>query len=160
MTLHFYAATVADIITPIQFSEFPSLKKFDMLVSALCRTETEQLRHALTQFKAFPTIKHIDIQVSPFPYFCSHEFGDFLGALNHILSFVQLLALHLTFRLPICVESDLLLQDISSWPHIYILELDTRRPTVTFRGLLSALPSMSATLNSRHFSTPMGCAPL
>jgi len=52
------------IITLVQLSEFPSLKKFDMLVSALRCTEAEQLRRALTQFKAFPTIKHIDIQVS------------------------------------------------------------------------------------------------
>jgi hypothetical protein len=143
-TLRFYQVeSAADIITVIQHSEFPSLKEVDIRVRVLPHAQAGQLCHALSQCKASQTLEHIHIsssireaQETPF---------SSLAATGHFLCFTQLQTLWFSVHHSIYLDNDLLLEAMSSWPHIRSLMLDPRPathhrpPAVTFRGLFSAL---------------------
>ncbi|OJA16389.1 hypothetical protein AZE42_12035 [Rhizopogon vesiculosus] len=135
--LVFCVNTSADVITLMQHSEFPSLKVFKMTVDELPCTEAEQLFHALSLCNACETLEHIEIssynqgndELSNMPF----------TAVWHFLCFPQLRALQLSICYPIDVDNDLLLEAMSSWPHMCRLELGDAMSTVTFRGLFAAL---------------------
>ncbi|OAX35230.1 hypothetical protein K503DRAFT_868405 [Rhizopogon vinicolor AM-OR11-026] len=129
--LYFCVHSAADIITLIQRSQFPSLKKFNMHVDALLWAEAEQLFHALSRCKE--TLEGIIISAQ-------ESIGHSLTAIRHFLCFVQLRTLDLGF--PVHLDNDLLLEAIASWPyirHLVLGGLNSERPTVTFGGLFSAL---------------------
>ncbi|OJA10843.1 hypothetical protein AZE42_10325 [Rhizopogon vesiculosus] len=136
-TLTFCVNTSADVITVMQYSEFPSLEEFDMTVDDLPCTEAEQLLHALSLCKACKTLQRIAIfsnegnyQLSNTPHF---------AAVGHFLCFPQLRVLRFSIYYLIYVDNDLLLEAMSSWPHMRRLELGDALPIVTFRGLFAAL---------------------
>ncbi|KAG1869390.1 hypothetical protein DFJ58DRAFT_765820 [Suillus subalutaceus] len=138
--LFFYVDTAAYTIAIIQHSELPSLQDFVMNVSVLPYTEAEQLCRALSQCKADQNLKHIDITAR------GAKVGELssssLTVITQFFGFTQLRTLQLEF--PHCcfnLDNNLLLGAMTSWPHICSLELlDIQTlPTVTFRGLFTAL---------------------
>jgi hypothetical protein len=139
-SLIFFVDMAADIITVMQHSEFPSLKRFKMCASILSSAEARRLCQALSQCKACQTLEHIDI-ASPLG-----DSGNSLTAIQLFLGFIQLRTLKLSVHCPIYLDDALLLEAVSSWPHIIVLELTgvpCRPPTVTFRGLIAALRQCS-----------------
>lgn len=136
--LFFYVNTAAYTIAAIQHSEFPSLQDFVLKVSVLPLAEAEQLCRALSQCKANQSLKRIDI--------ISH--GSTSGepsstVITQFFCFTQLRTLQLDFfHCCFNLDNDLLLEAMESWPHIRSLKLVglDAIPTVTFRGLFTALP--------------------
>lgn len=136
--LYFYTRTTAYPVAVMQHLEFPSLNQFEMDVFNLPWTEAEPLFHALSRSK---TLSHISVS-------SKHGGRDIdlldnsLTPIRQSLCFTQLRTLR--FKFPCCcisLDNDLLLEAVSSWPHIRILEfVDPQAvPTVTFRGLFTAL---------------------
>ncbi|KAG2096332.1 uncharacterized protein F5147DRAFT_818455, partial [Suillus discolor] len=130
-----------DIVTIMQHSQFPSLKRFKFEAKYISSEEAEQLFHVLSHCKACPTLEQISI--------CSLAEG-FLVPLNskhltpipHFLCFTQLRTLKLTFyNYRIYLENNMLLQAMSSWPHIRTLEIKDSDSSseVTLCGLFTAL---------------------
>ncbi|KAJ8596818.1 hypothetical protein M405DRAFT_804906 [Rhizopogon salebrosus TDB-379] len=138
-TLHF--ATAKNITTFIRHSEFPSLKEFHLqAINDLPWRQVERLLHALSQCNACQTLECAEICFSD-PEALEHVANPLL-VVKQLLSFTQLRRLSLDIGGSIFLDNDLLLEAMSSWPHIESLELDDQhryQPTVTFRGLLTAL---------------------
>ncbi|KAG1892906.1 uncharacterized protein F5891DRAFT_1176639, partial [Suillus fuscotomentosus] len=137
--LYFYTRRAAYTITVMQHLEFPSLNQFEMDVFNLPWADIEPLFHALSQHK---TLSHITISSER----GDRELQDLLGSsstpIRQSLCFMQLRTLR--FKFPYCcinLDDDLLLEAMSSWPHIRMLQfIDPRAiPTVTFHGLFTAL---------------------
>ncbi|KAG1733794.1 hypothetical protein EDB19DRAFT_1190052 [Suillus lakei] len=120
--LYFLTRTAAYTVAVMQHLEFPSLNQFDMDVHDLPWAEAEPLFHALSRCK---TLSHIHIAI--FSDCDDREVQDLLGSSLTPIS--------------INLDNDLLLEAMSSWPHIRMLELmDPQEvPTITFRGLFAAL---------------------
>lgn len=139
-TLSFNVNTAAYAITVMQHSEFPSLKEFEMVADVLPCAEAEQLCRALSQCNAKQTLKHISI-ASHVPK-VQESSCDSLTAVTQLLCFTNLRMVRLNLHYCIHMDNDLLLEVMSSWPHIRSLELmDSQTPpAVTFRGLFAALP--------------------
>ncbi|KAG0694970.1 hypothetical protein DFH29DRAFT_880347 [Suillus ampliporus] len=139
-TLSYHAKTAKYITTVLKHSEFPSLKRFEMIVDELHWTEAEQLCCALSQCKARQTLEHI--AMDSFGLGFHERSDDSLTAITQFLCFTQLRTLRVMLHHPIFLDNDLLLEAISSWPHIRSLKIEDPRcrpPTVTFRGLFAAL---------------------
>ncbi|OJA19708.1 hypothetical protein AZE42_12163 [Rhizopogon vesiculosus] len=143
-SLFFRLQSVADIITVMQNSEFPSLKELRVKVDALPCLEAEQLVHALAQCNACHTLEYVSVGCFDKP---PDERSDKqLAVIKPLLCFPQLRTLDLSLRHTIYLDNDLLLEAMSSWPHIHTLYLHSGNvrhpqfpPTVTFRGLFAAL---------------------
>ncbi|KAG1778319.1 hypothetical protein EV702DRAFT_1196323 [Suillus placidus] len=139
--LSFRLRSAAYVITAVQYSQFPSLKEFTMAVEVLSLPEAEQLFRALSQCKACETLEKIKIIV----YSSYHKYDDppKLSAIPHFLCFTQLQILRLTcYDFCINLDNDILLEDMSSWPHMRDLEIETsclRHSRITFRGVFTAL---------------------
>ncbi|KAG1744568.1 uncharacterized protein EDB91DRAFT_191157 [Suillus paluster] len=138
-TLYFFVKTAEYPIAVMQHSGFPALKKFEMVVHAFSWTEAEQLFRALSQCKACQTLEHISI--ASYDPDVQQPSGNSFTAVTHFLCFTQLRTLRLMLRHFIFLNNDLLLEAMSSWPHIRSLELVDRQmaSAVTFRGLFTAL---------------------
>ncbi|OJA20588.1 hypothetical protein AZE42_05379 [Rhizopogon vesiculosus] len=138
-TLQFNVYSAADVIKLIQHSEFPSLEEFSLCTRVLPWVEAEQLFRALSQCRACETLECIYISSSS--SHPGHEKHS-LTAIRQFICFSQLRALRLSVHGSIYLDNDLLLDAMSSWPHIRSLKLaDTRvnPPAITFRGLFAAL---------------------
>ncbi|KAG2048324.1 hypothetical protein BDR06DRAFT_962834 [Suillus hirtellus] len=134
-----YGAT--DIITVMQHSQFPSLKEFEFEASHLSLEEAEQLFHALSHCKAYRTLQKITI-CSFDDKFARPYNDESLTPIPHFLCFTQLRTLQLMFRYScIYLDNDMLLQAMSSWPHIRTLEINDSALSskVTLHGLFTAL---------------------
>lgn len=137
--LYFYTKTAAYTIAVTQQLEFPSLIQFEMEVFDLPWAEAEPLFHALSRYK---TLLHISISSRRSSRNVQDLLGSFLTPIRQFLCFTQLRTLR--FNFPCCcinLDNNLLLEAMSSWPHIRMLEfMDPQAvPTVTFRGLFAAL---------------------
>ncbi|KAG1890700.1 uncharacterized protein F5891DRAFT_1176863 [Suillus fuscotomentosus] len=127
------------IITVLRHSQFPLLKEFRFEANCLSSEEAEQLFHALFHCKACQTLEEISI--------CSYdnvvmENDGFVTPIPHFLCFTQLRTLKLMFNnFYIYLDNDMLLQAMSSWPHIHTLEIDDAAlfSEATLRGLFTAL---------------------
>ncbi|KAG1744567.1 uncharacterized protein EDB91DRAFT_191052 [Suillus paluster] len=139
-TLAFHLDRAAYIITVMQHSEFPSLKQFEMIVDILPWAEAEHLFYVLSQCAACQTLEKIDIHSIRQGL---HEHRKSLTVVTQFLCFTQLRTLKLILPCSIFLDDDLLLEAMSSWPHIRSLEIvavdPPAIPTVTFRGLFAAL---------------------
>ncbi|KAG1794960.1 hypothetical protein EV424DRAFT_640529 [Suillus variegatus] len=137
----FYAV---DIIMFMQHSQFPSLKEFRFEADHLSSEEAEELFHALSRCKAYRTLEEITI--------CSPDESGFaplnsepLTSIPHFLCFTQLGTLQLMFYNPcIYLDNDILLQAMSSWPHIRTLAINclddhVSSSEVSLHGLFTAL---------------------
>ncbi|KAG1887361.1 hypothetical protein F4604DRAFT_1721596 [Suillus subluteus] len=138
--LSFTVNTAAYITTVMQHSDFPSLKQFEISLDSLPWAEAEQLVRVLSRCNACQTLEQIkmdgsasDVQDPPPPR----------SSITHFCCFTQLRVLRLTF--PHCcihLDNDLLLESMSSWPHLRSLDLKDPYQTqgaITFRGLFAAL---------------------
>jgi len=143
-TLYFELQTAAHAITVMQHSEFPSLKEFTLYVTDLHLAEAEQVFRALSQCKACQTLERILIAL----YDEGDEWdGDEVEerpstVIKQFLHFTQLQTLRVVVDCAIYLDNDLLLEAMSSWPHIRELELvdpHIHPSTITFRGLIAAL---------------------
>ncbi|KAG0709262.1 hypothetical protein DFH29DRAFT_222357 [Suillus ampliporus] len=135
-TLSFRLKSAASIITVMQHTEFPSLKEFEMDVAVLSSAEAEQLFRALSQCKACQTLEQIILS-------CGDGPRDLPGTtITQFFCFTQLRTLQLNFLCSyIYLDDDLLLEAVSTWPHIRSLKIgDPHSCAVTFRGLFTALP--------------------
>ncbi|KAG2048342.1 hypothetical protein BDR06DRAFT_962840 [Suillus hirtellus] len=131
----------ADFITVMQHSQFPSLKEFDFEAHFLSSEEAEQLFHALSRCNACRTLEEISI-VSYDNDIMGPDHDEFLTPTPHLLCFTQLRTLTLiSEKFPIYLDNDMLLQAMSSWPHIHTLRIKESDPSseVTLRGLFTAL---------------------
>ncbi|KAG1799286.1 uncharacterized protein HD556DRAFT_1525215 [Suillus plorans] len=131
-----------DTITVIQHSQFPSLKEFEFEADYLTFEEAERLFHALSHCQADQTLEKINI------YLCDENLREpqdkeSLTPIPHFLCFTQLRTLQLIFHdSHISLDNDMILQAMSSWPHIRTLEIrDSGVPSseVSLRGLFTAL---------------------
>ncbi|KAG1733793.1 hypothetical protein EDB19DRAFT_1189997 [Suillus lakei] len=141
--LSFLAVEPAYVISVMERSKFPSLKKFNVCVGYLPWAQAEQLVRALTQCNTCKTLEQITIFQSYIRYQGAKEFSNnSLTAIRQFLCFTKLQNLQLAFEsCSIYLDNDLLLEAMASWPHIRVLRLAHPRspPAVTFRGLLAAL---------------------
>ncbi|KAG1744561.1 uncharacterized protein EDB91DRAFT_1080672 [Suillus paluster] len=138
--LSLYVDTPAYITTLVQHSEFPSLKKFEIIVNALPSNEAERLFRALSQCKACQTLEHITM--GTYGPGVQEPSDNPLTVIAHFFCFTQLRTLWLMLHRPIFLDNNLLLEAMSSWPHIRTLSLEEphcRPATITFRGLFTAL---------------------
>ncbi|KAG1806257.1 hypothetical protein EV424DRAFT_1544087 [Suillus variegatus] len=141
----------ADIITVMQHSQFPSLKEFEFEACFLSSEEAEQLFHALSHCKACRTLEEI--------FIFSYDDGfmgkdESLTPIPHLLCFTQLRTLKLMLNnFHIYLDNDMLLQAMSSWPHIRTLEIEESDTLseVTLRGLFTAL-GLCPQLHTLRFS--------
>lgn len=138
--LSFAVHTTAYIMALMQNSDFPSLKQFTMWVNTLSWAEVEQVVRVLSQCKACQILEQIEMHTY------ASDVKDPPGRrsyLTHFCCFTQLRILRLTF--PGCcihLDNDLLLEIMSSWPHLRSLDLEDcyqTQGTITFRGLFAAL---------------------
>ncbi|KAG2126213.1 hypothetical protein DEU56DRAFT_556074 [Suillus clintonianus] len=135
--LSFHTRTSTYIVAVMPHLEFPSLNQFEMEVHYLPWAEAEPLFHALSRCK---TLSHIDI-------YSKRKVQDLLGGsftpIRQSLCFTQLRTLRFNFPCScINLDNDLLLEAMSSWPHIRTLEFkdpQALQATVTLRGLFAAL---------------------
>ncbi|OJA13880.1 hypothetical protein AZE42_05404 [Rhizopogon vesiculosus] len=131
------AVTAANITTVIQDSKFPLLKEFLFcVVEDFPWRQAELLFRALSQSKASQTLELVEIT------FCDSDegFDNPLPVIRQFLCFTQLRSLWIHVESSIYLDNDLLLEAMSSWPHIEFLSLeDVYQPTVTFHGLFAAL---------------------
>ncbi|KAG2053265.1 hypothetical protein BDR06DRAFT_1021630 [Suillus hirtellus] len=133
-----------DIITVMQRSQFPSLKKFSFEASYLSPEDAEQLFHALSHCKACRTLEEITICSLSEGYLVP-LYSEPLTPIPHFFCFTQLRTLDLTFfNSCIYLDNDMLLQAMSTWPHIRALKIDHSggdhsSPEVTLRELSTAL---------------------
>ncbi|KAG1851788.1 hypothetical protein C8R48DRAFT_777741 [Suillus tomentosus] len=113
----------ADIITVIQHSQFPSLKEFKFNARYISPEDAEQLFHALSRCKACRTLKEITICSFDERYRVPQN-SEPLTPIPYFLCFTQLRSLRLTFHNShIHLDNDMLLQAMSTWPHIRALEI-------------------------------------
>ncbi|KAG1869392.1 hypothetical protein DFJ58DRAFT_765857 [Suillus subalutaceus] len=144
-SLFFFVDTATYTIAVIQHSEFPSLQEFVITVRDLPYAEAKQLCRALSQCKANQNLERIEI-ISPY-----HTVrGPPSSVITQFFCFTQLRTLELDF--PHCcfnLDNNLLLEAMASWPHISSLILVDEKtvPTVTFRGLFTALLQCPHLLN-------------
>lgn len=136
--LSFTVHTAAYIMALLQHSDFPSLKQFTMRVDTLSWAEAEQVVRVLSQCKACQILEQIEMNT-----YASDVQDPRRSYLTHFCCFTQLRILRLTF--PGCcihLDNDLLLEIMSSWPHLRSLELEDSyqtQGTITFHGLFAAL---------------------
>jgi len=138
LSLRSPSTDAVDIMTLIQHSEFPSLKKFELRsYHSVPWAQVEQILRALSQCKTCQTLRHVSIRFNDH----RHSVDNPLPMIRHFLCFTQLRHLSLFFNNgPIDLDNDLLLEAVSSWPHIEVLNFENRRQSaVTFRGLFAAL---------------------
>ncbi|KAG2120531.1 uncharacterized protein F5147DRAFT_831815 [Suillus discolor] len=135
---------VVDIIMVMQHSQFPSLKEFRFEADHLSSEEAEELFHALSRCKACRTLEEIII-CSPDDCGLAPINNEPLKSIPHFLCFTQLRTLRLMFCNPyIYLDNDILLQAMSSWPHIRTLEINyldghLSSSEVSLHGLFTAL---------------------
>ncbi|KAG1827994.1 hypothetical protein EV424DRAFT_576363 [Suillus variegatus] len=133
-----------DIIMVMQHSQFPSLKKFRFEASYLSPEDAEKLFRALSRCNACRTLEEITICSLDDGYLSSPNSEPFTP-IPHFLCFTQLRTLQLMFCDPcIYLDNDILLQAMSSWPHMRTLAInylhDHYSPSeVSLRGLFTAL---------------------
>ncbi|KAG2073426.1 hypothetical protein BDR04DRAFT_1094939 [Suillus decipiens] len=140
IALSFRLHSAACSIRILHYLQFPSLKKLFISLDVLSSAEAEQLFRALSNCKACQTLEELTIilkdeNLAPR--------GNSLTVIPHLLCFTQLRSLslfcHDTF---IHLDDDLLVEAISSWPHIHSLKIEDsgfRTSPVTFRALFTAL---------------------
>lgn len=137
--LSFTVHAAAYIIALMQHSDFPSLKQFKMRVDTLSWAEAEQVVRVLSQCKACQTLEQIEMH----GYASDVQDPRRSYDLTHFCCFTQLRILRLAFpRCCIQLDNDLLLEIMSSWPHLRSLDLKDSYQTrgiITFRGLFAAL---------------------
>lgn len=143
--LFFFVNTATYTIAVIQHSELPSLQEFVITVRDLPYAEARQLCLALSQCKANQNLKRIEIIT---PCQIARELPS--RVITQFFCFTQLRTLELDF--PHCcfnLDNNLLLEAMASWPHISSLILvdEETVPTVTFRGLFTALHQCPHLLN-------------
>ncbi|KAG1778347.1 hypothetical protein EV702DRAFT_1278054 [Suillus placidus] len=138
--LSFRLHSAAYSMTILHHSQFPSLKEFEINLNVLSSAEAEQLFRALSHCKACQTLEKITITLND-KY--QPPLGNSLTVIPHLLCFTQLQTLRLTCGDTfIYLDDDLLLEAISTWPHIRTLEIEDsglRSSPVTFRALFTAL---------------------
>ncbi|KAG1785338.1 uncharacterized protein HD556DRAFT_1459222 [Suillus plorans] len=128
----------------MQHSQFPSLKEFWFEAKYISSEEAEQLFHALSRCKACLTLEKILIRSLDEGYLVPLN-SSHLTPIPHFLCFTQLRTLQLTFyNSCIYLDNDMLLQAISTWPHIRALEIDNSGgyvpcSEISLRGLFTAL---------------------
>jgi hypothetical protein len=136
-TLSFRGIEVTAVLTFIQHFEFPSLKEFEMYARVLPWAEAEKLFRALSRCKASQILEYINISSGNGT---QEHSGDSLTAVKQFLCFKQLRTLRLFSYYSIYLDNDLLFEAMTNWPHIRSLSLlDRHPPTITFRGLFTAL---------------------
>ncbi|KAG2053276.1 hypothetical protein BDR06DRAFT_956851 [Suillus hirtellus] len=134
----------ADIITVIQHSQFPSLKEFEFNARYISPEDAEQLFHALSRCKACRTLEEITICSFDERYRVPQN-SEPLTPIPHFLCFTQLRSLRLTFsNFYIHLDNDMLLQAMSTWPHIRALEINNSASyapssEISLRELFTAL---------------------
>ncbi|KAG1799261.1 uncharacterized protein HD556DRAFT_1457687 [Suillus plorans] len=134
----------ADIITVMQHSQFPSLKEFEFEAKYISSEDAEQLFHALSRCKACRTLEEITICSLAEGYLVP-LYRERLTPIPHFFCFTQLRTLELTFyNSCIYLDNDMLLQAMSTWPHIRALEINDSggyrsSSEVTLRELSTAL---------------------
>ncbi|KAG2085195.1 uncharacterized protein F5147DRAFT_794233 [Suillus discolor] len=139
-----HVCNAADIITVMQHSQFPSLKEFEFEANYLSSEEAEQLFHALSHCNACRTLEEIFIS-SLEVRFVGPQNHEFLTPIPHFLCFTQLRTLQLKFsHSSIYLDNNMLLQAMSSWPHIRTLEINylddhLSSSEVSLRGLFAAV---------------------
>jgi hypothetical protein len=106
--------------------------------------QAEQLFRALSRCNTCHTLEHIVIfSFDPDGDSDEEPVGNSLTAITQFLHFTQLRTLGLVFEnYPVYLDNDLLLEAMSSWPHIRYMTLanhQLRPPTITFRGLFDGL---------------------
>ncbi|KAG1749463.1 hypothetical protein EDB19DRAFT_2036424 [Suillus lakei] len=133
--LSFTVDSAAYMSTIMQHSQFPSLKTFRINIEVLSSIEAEGLFRALTHYKQ--TLEQLTVIVSE-----DHDPQGYFTAIPHLLCFTQLRFLQLDC-LDSCIylDNDLILKAMSAWPHMRDLMIEDSgdRPSVTFRGLFTAL---------------------
>ncbi|KAG1821754.1 uncharacterized protein BJ212DRAFT_1333319 [Suillus subaureus] len=117
---------------------------FEMHVHVMPLAQAEQLFRALSRCNASHTLEHIVIfSFDPDGDSDEEPFGNSLTAITQFLDFTQLRTLGLVFEnYPVYLDNDLLLEAMSSWPHIRYMTLanhQLRPPTITFRALFDGL---------------------
>ncbi|KAG1799266.1 uncharacterized protein HD556DRAFT_1457689 [Suillus plorans] len=133
-----------DIITVMQHSQFPSLKKFEFEANYISSEDAEQLFHALSRCEACRTLEEITICSLDEEYRVPPN-SEPLTPIPQFLCFTQLRSLRLTFHNfhIIHLDNDMLLQAMSTWPHIRALEISdsaSYAPSeISLRGLFTAL---------------------
>ncbi|KAG2098559.1 hypothetical protein BD769DRAFT_1512937 [Suillus cothurnatus] len=142
-TLFIRIPSVAYIIAVMEHSQFPSLTKLNIRHEVPSSAELEQLFRALSHCKACQTLKEITITFDDHQDNDDQDPDNFLTLIPHFLCFTQLEILQLYFHgSHIYLGNDVLLQAMSTWPHVRILEIQDSGliPShVTFRGLFTAL---------------------
>ncbi|KAG2040359.1 hypothetical protein BDR03DRAFT_949760 [Suillus americanus] len=127
----------------MEHSQFPSLTKFEIRHEVPSSAEAGQLFRALSHCKACQTLQEMTITFDNHQDNDDQDPGNFLTLIPHFLCFTQLKILQLHFDgSHIYLDNDILLQAMSTWPHIRILEIQDSGliPShVTFRGLFTAL---------------------
>lgn len=125
------------ITTLMQYSDFPSLKQIEMNISSLRWEEAESLVRVLSRCKARQTLEHIEMDS------CTSNIQDFPPLITRFHCFTQLRVLRLAVpHSCIPLDNELLLESMSSWPHLRSLVLEDpyqTRDIITFRGLFAAL---------------------
>ncbi|KAG1830691.1 hypothetical protein DFJ58DRAFT_873775 [Suillus subalutaceus] len=138
--LSFLLHSAAYAITVMQHSQFPSLKEFKMDVDFLPLPEAEQLFRALSNCKACETLEKIRVYSSYHKY---DPQNNSLSAIPHFHCFTHLRTLHLAcFDFCINLDDNILLEAMSTWPHMHDLEIDDLRlhhSPITFRGIFTAI---------------------
>ncbi|KAG1862651.1 hypothetical protein F4604DRAFT_1929406 [Suillus subluteus] len=135
--------SVTYIIAVMEHSQFPSLTKFGIRHKVPSSAEAGQLFRALSHCKACQTLEEMAITFDNYQDNDDQDPGNFLTLIPHFLCFTQLKILRLHFDgSHIYLNNDILLQAMSTWPHIRILEIQDSGliPShVTFHGLFTAL---------------------
>lgn len=134
--LSFTVESAAYVTTILQHSQFPSLKKFWIMIEVMSSAEAEQLFCALSCCKK--NLEQLTVVLN--------EYNDlqhnYLKAITHLLCFTQLRFLQLDC-LDSCIylDNNLLLEATAAWPHIHTLKIEDCgiHPCVTFRGLFTAI---------------------
>ncbi|KAG1802542.1 uncharacterized protein BJ212DRAFT_1397295 [Suillus subaureus] len=134
--LSFTVDSAAYMTTILQHSQFPSLKRFWIMIEVVSSTEAERLFRALSHYKQ--TLEQLTVILSEY-----HDLqNNYLTAITHLLCFTQLRFLQFDcLDSSIYLDNNLLLEAMSAWPHIHTLKIEDCgiRPSITFRGLFTAL---------------------
>ncbi|KAG2073425.1 hypothetical protein BDR04DRAFT_1152196 [Suillus decipiens] len=135
-SLSFWLHSAAYSTTILHYSQFPSLKRLDIQLNVLSSAEAEQLFRALSNCKACQTLEEITVTLNDRYRAPS---SNSLIMIPHLLCFTQLRTLRFTSSNSfVDLDDDLLLEAISSWPHIRTLEL-RESDSVTFQTLFTVL---------------------
>jgi hypothetical protein len=139
-TLFFPIRSVAYIITVMEHSQFPSLTKFKVHHEVPSSAEFEQLFRALSRCQA---LKEIIVTFDGYRNNNDQDPGSFLTLVPRFLCFTQLKIFQLYLHgSQIYLDDNILLQVMSTWPQIRILEIQDSGllPShITFRELFTAL---------------------